>query len=158
MHSLLQRWLLVLPTLALGWFIVSRGIQWRTDYWLLRDAKSGLALITGESWAGHGVVYYEYEVSEKKYAGSSQKNWRDEKYRNVGIGGRSSVYFSASHPWLSSLYQPDAVGYGWPVVFIALVIELFLVTTVINPKNKWALKQDAGRNERKTPNRVAGGN
>ena len=141
MHSLLQRGVLLLPAIALGYFIASMAWRWRTDYWVLADGQPSMALITGESWAGHGVVDYEYEVHRTKYTGRSQKNWREEKYRRVGLGGKSIVYFSTSHPWLSALDRPETVGVGWPVVvLVVLPIELFFVVTLVAPKSKWALR------------------
>jgi hypothetical protein len=61
--------------------------HWRADYWLLTDSKQGIALVTNKYWGGHGVYEYEYEVNQHKYAGRSRRNFKEEKYRNVGPGG-----------------------------------------------------------------------
>ncbi len=139
MHLFLRKLGLLLPAIVLGYFLVTMAQQWRTDHWLLEDGLTGMALLTNKHWGGHGVYEYEYEVNQKKYTGRSQRNWRLENYRNVGPGGKSIVYYSASHPWLSALDKPNAVGVGWPVVLVALIMEFFLALTVINPKSKWAL-------------------
>jgi len=87
-------------------FILVGGIRdfWEC-YWLKRDAKQGMAFITKERQ--HGMVEYSYTVDQREYAGESQRNQEQEKYRNVHPGEESPVYFSASHPWLSSLERPS---------------------------------------------------
>jgi hypothetical protein len=138
MQSFRQRWVLLVPLIVLGYFIVSLAWQWRADYWVLADGRPGMALVTGMSWAGHGVVDYEYEVDGTRFTGRGQRNWSEEKYRNVRPGNKSVVYFSASHPWLSALDRPKALATGWPVVLVALPVALFLLTTVMNPRSKRA--------------------
>jgi hypothetical protein len=125
--------------LLLGQFFY---IQWRsawTNYWLLTDSREGVATITKELWSGHGQVGYTYAVDQSSYTGKSTRNWQDERYSDVPVGGVSVVYYSASHPWLSLLYKPTTLVGGLPVIIIAFGIELLLVITVVNPRSKWAL-------------------
>jgi hypothetical protein len=138
MQSFQKKGVLLLSVILLGYFIVSMALKWRTDYWVLADGQPSMALVTGMSWAGHGVVDYEYEVKGTRYTGRSQRNWREEKYRHVGIGGKSVVYISASHPWLSNLDRPEAVGIGWPVMLVALPMWFSLLMAAIHPSSKWA--------------------
>jgi hypothetical protein len=142
MRWITERAVMLLGATMLGYFLVSLIWQWRADYWLLTDSKQGIALITNKYWGGHGVYEYEYEVNQHKYAGRSRRNFKEEKYRNVGPGGTSIVFYSDSHPWLSALDRPDAVGTGWPFLLVALPIEFLLILTATNPKSKWALKTD----------------
>jgi hypothetical protein len=77
--------------------------DFRMSYWLTADGKPSTALLTEE----HGrVVTYRYSVDDVEYTGSSRKNWENERYRNVHTGQESIVYFSASHPGISSLETP----------------------------------------------------
>ena len=65
-----------------------------THYWLIMDAKPTMALVTEEH--DHGMVDYKYSIDEKEYNGSSQRNQEQEKYRNVGVGQKSIVFYSFS--------------------------------------------------------------
>jgi hypothetical protein len=107
-----------------------------TNYWLLRDARQGNALVTKEHWSGHDNVVYQYVVEQREYSGRSSRNWKDAK--KVHVGERTVVYFSASHPWLSLLYMPDTALVGLPVIVLVLVLEIFAVITIIRPKSRWA--------------------
>jgi hypothetical protein len=98
-----QIWL-VLTVLFFGFILVGGIRDFRECYWLKKDAKRGTAIITEQRQ--HGVVEYRYTVDQHEYTGRSQRNQEQEKYRNVGPGEESPVYFSASHPWLSSLEVP----------------------------------------------------
>ena len=131
------RFAALLLALALGQFLYLRARSAWTNYWLLRDAQHGTALVTSERWSGHGAVNYSYEVDRKEYNGHGGRNWKDEK--KVEVGDRAVVYFSASHPWLSGLYMPGGVLEGLPVILIVLVLETFAVITIIAPRSGWAL-------------------
>jgi len=124
--------------IGLGYFFFLQArIAW-TNYWLLKDAQQGMAVVTKELWSGHNEVGYRYAVGQHEYTGRSYRNWQDSKYSNVQVGGESVVYFSASHPWLSLLYKPRAVVEGLPVLVVAFFVELIAVVTVICPKSKLA--------------------
>lgn len=124
--------------LALGLFLFLQVLSAWTNYWLLKDAKRGTAIVTKELWSGHNAVGYKYVVDQREYSGQSARNWQEQNYSKVQVGEESVVYFSASHPWLSLLYMPRAVLEGLPVIIVALVFELFAVMTVIKPTSAWA--------------------
>jgi hypothetical protein len=112
--------------------------NWK-HYWLTVDAKQTMAVVTDELWSGHGVVDYKYTVNQNEYTGRSTRNWEQEKYRNVGVGQESTVFYSFSHPWLSSLETPQFPQSGTIILLIALPIEFLLIITVVNPRSAWAL-------------------
>src|SRR5262249_46843251 len=91
--------------IVLAYFLFSAIRVFWTSYWLAADGQQSTALITKEH--SHGVVSYTYFANDHEYIGSSQRNWENEKYRNVQIGRESIVYFSASPPWISSLETPQ---------------------------------------------------
>ena len=103
----------------------------RAQYWLTVDAKQTMALIIKE--LEHGVVEYKYSVAGTEYNGASQRNWEQKKYRDVGVGQESIVFYSASHPWLSSLTTPQFPPAGTVVLFIALLMEFYLIVAALNP-------------------------
>ena len=90
--------------IVLAYFLICAIRVFWMSYWLAADGKQSTALITREH--AHGVVSYRYSVDDLEYTGSSQRNWGNERYRNIHTGQESIVYFSASHPWISSLETP----------------------------------------------------
>jgi len=137
--------------MALGDFLYLRGQEAWTNYWLLTDGQQGIATVTSELWSGHNAVEYNYIVNRADYTGKSGRNWQDPKYGNVQIGGKSVVFFSASHPWLSQLNKPRTLIEGLPVVIIVLVLEAFAIITIVNPRSGWAFNFN---NERKTSSKT----
>src|SRR4051794_24312837 len=95
---------LSLTVIFYGFILVGGMRDFWECYWLTRDAKQGMAIVTKERQ--HGLVEYRYMVEQREYTGESQRNHEQEKYRNVHLGEESLVYFSASHPRLSSLETP----------------------------------------------------
>ncbi|HEX9048890.1 MAG TPA: hypothetical protein VF988_17830 [Verrucomicrobiae bacterium] len=132
--------------IALGQFFYLRIHEGWLHYWLLTDAAEGKAKITANYWAGHGQVVYYYDVKQAHYSGVSGKNWRAQNYNDVGPGSETVVFYSASHPWLSSLCMPSSVVSGIPVLVVAFVIELFAMITIIKPESKWAFNLDEKKN------------
>jgi hypothetical protein len=108
-----------------------------THYWQTKDATQTIAMVTKKH--SHGVVDYKYRIGTTGYTGRSQQNWEQEKYRDVGVGQESIVFYSFSHPWLSSLETPQFPRSGTILLLIALPIEIFLMITVVNPRSAWAL-------------------
>lgn len=123
--------------LALGDFLYVRAHFAWIDYWLLTDGRQGTAIVTHELWSGHNGVGYKYIIAEKEYTGRSSRN-SSEKYDRVQPGEQSIVFFSASHPWLSSLNKPETVLAGWPVILIVVAFEIFALITIIKPTSGWA--------------------
>ena len=127
--------------LLLGYAFVFAPIHevWR-DHWLVKDGQEGMAVVTKEHWAGHGVVVYQYRVGQKVYSGQDHRSLQNPKYTHVMPGERSVVYFSSSHPWLSAINLPrDVMIGGLPVVLLAWLLEAGLLVTAINPNSRWAL-------------------
>ena len=124
--------------IVLGYFFYLRVREGWLNYWLRTDSQQCTAKITADYWGGHGQVVYYYDLKQKHYTGVSGKNWRDPHYSDARPGSEAVVYYSASHPWLSALYIPDTVITAFPVLVVALVIELIAVVTIINPGSKWA--------------------
>ncbi|HEV2194422.1 MAG TPA: hypothetical protein VGR55_02515 [Candidatus Acidoferrum sp.] len=138
----LDRIFAVALTLLLGYyFIIAPSQEAWSNYWLVKDAQEGTAIVTKELWTGHNVVQYRYRVNQKEYTGQDRRSRQDPRYANVLVGERSPVYFSSSHPWLSALNRPhSAMIEGLPVVVLVWFLIALLVITAINPNNKWALK------------------
>ena len=108
----------------------------------MKDCQQGNAVITKEFWGGHGRLVYRYAVNDKQFTGVSSTDWKDAKYKNVRIGEKAVVYYSASHPWLSLLYKPEGFIDLLPAL-IALTLASFIVITAMRPESKWALNVDA---------------
>ena len=145
MQSLSPRLGAWIVAVILSTFLFNWGkATWR-NYWLLRDGQEGVAVVIADSWSGHNAVDYRYTANQKEYLGSSTRNWHQPKYSKVRAGDQSVVYFSASHPWLSLLYKPQVVIEGLPVLLIVLLVELFAVVTIINPKHKWVFNLGEGK-------------
>lgn len=94
---------------------------WR-KYWILRDGRRSTALVTRKY--GHELVDYSFHVNGKEYKGTDREKYvsQEHRYEDVTLGGEAVVYFSSSHPWLSSLARPDSIlpdgflGYRFPRV------------------------------------------
>jgi hypothetical protein len=126
------RWSGLVLALALCLFLFWWAQDAWTNYWLLKDAQQGCALVMREHWSGHDNVVYRYVVGQREYIGQSSRNGKDAK--KVQVGERAMVYFSASHPWLSRLSMPENVLVGLPVIVLVLVLAVFAVITFIKPK------------------------
>ena len=125
-------------SLGLGWFLFGWARSARMDYWLRTDGQQGMAIIIKEDWGGHGKMVYRYRVNEREYVGISSRDYQDPRYRNVQPGEEASVYFSASHPWLSLLYKPRSFLVGWPALFIVVPLEILALITLVKPTSPWA--------------------
>jgi len=136
--ALRLRWFLIkllgaIPALVLAWLILGLILVSRVHYWLTTDGQQAIAVITAEHQ--HNVVDYQYAVDGKKYKGTSQRNWENVKYRDVAVGGDSVVYYSASHPWLSSLETPCFPVRGTPVFLVLLPMELAAIAFAVSFKH-----------------------
>jgi hypothetical protein len=105
------------------------------SYWLTKDSQPGVAIILAERQ--HGLVDYKYKVGQQEYTGRSHRNWKQEKYRNVGVGEQSVVYISTSHPWISSLEEPSFPPSG-TVVYLAgpVVLLVFAILGLRSARTK----------------------
>jgi hypothetical protein len=132
-----DEWIVRISFLALAIFfgysfIFKISYDMRAQYWLSLDAKQTMALITKVHGQG---VNYKYSVDGKEYSNESQRNWE----HDVGAGQESMVFYSSSHPWLSSVTTPQFQPLGAIVLLIALIAEFLIVITAINPKSTLAL-------------------
>ncbi|HEV3301672.1 MAG TPA: hypothetical protein VG055_18605 [Planctomycetaceae bacterium] len=103
--------MLLLPALPIYGSLWGAYSGW-TDYWLLEDGRQGVAVVTKE-WTGpKGTsVGYAYDVDERNYSGLAGRNYdakRGQLISDVHVGDRLTIYFSESHPWLSSAYRPKS--------------------------------------------------
>jgi hypothetical protein len=100
------------------------------DFWIFQSPKQVTATVTAQQ--SHGVCEYQYVVNGIPYVGHGQRGRNLPQQAQVGTP--VLVYFSASHPWLSS---PDTPGFSpWQaltIMALLLVAELFLVKAVIRP-------------------------
>lgn len=140
--SVMRRFWAFVIAVVLGYFfiVVPARLAWR-NYWLCKDGQRGIAMVTLELWTGHNAVAYRYRVRGVDYTGSGRRSWQDPKYSKVIVGGNSVVYYSQSHPWLSSLNrQFSSLPPGLPVLIIVWVLEGFLILTALNPNSRHAFK------------------
>lgn len=139
-----SRFVALFISLVCGAFIFGYGSDSDAQYWLHKDAKQGVAEITNELWTGHNSVAYRYSVDGKQFDGSSGRSYRDPRYANVQAGSHAPVWYSASHPWFSTLREPEPPSttyfpIGLPVVLFILFVEARAVLTVIAPTHRWAI-------------------
>jgi Protein of unknown function (DUF3592) len=117
-------------------FVVSYLRQGYSHLWVHHDGSPGIAVVMDTGM--NGTVYYTYTVGGTTYSGHSQKNWQDVRYRQAQVGEHSSVWYSSSHPWLSSLPQPSVgVDIGLlPLMLCFLLIGVFCGSFAIAPRSK----------------------
>ena len=143
------RWSGLILALALCMFLFWWAQDSWTNYWLLRDAQQGSALVTKELSLRKNTVAYRYVVEQKEYSGRDARNSKDSK--RALIGDRTAVYFSASHPWLSRLNMPETALVGLPVIVLVLFLQVFAMITFIKPTSRWAFnwrqKRDQNREQ-----------
>jgi len=94
---------------------------WAT-YWLRQDARPGTAIVTQVFPSHHNQVAYTYHVNDQEYSGTG---WDEEHYRTSRVGDLPVVYFSESHPWLSSLSEPKNLHVPWVQAITSLAFTLF---------------------------------
>jgi hypothetical protein len=121
-----------------------RGV-WK-DHWLVKDGQQGVAVVTKEHWAGHNAVVYQYRVGQHVYTGQDRRSSQNPQYAHVGPGGKTVMYFSSSHPWLSAIDRPGRVGIpGLPVLLLVWLLVAGLIATAINPNGRWAFNLSGPR-------------
>lgn len=140
----ISRYLAVIIALICGAWIFGYGSDSQAQYWLHKDAQQGRAEVTKALWTGHDSVAYRYTVDGKEYSGAGGRSYRDPRYANVLAGDHPPVWYSASHPWFSTLREPEPPSTGFspvgiPVVLLILFIEARAVITVVVPTHRWAI-------------------
>jgi Protein of unknown function (DUF3592) len=134
----------------LGTLLVGGARVGWANYWLLNDGRQTNAIVASvtSTWSSRSKdvqVDYHYWVDRKEYSGSVVKNRHNPPYGSVHAGESMTVYVSFSHPWLSSIEQPQAVIVGGPFMLLALLFFVLAVITVVNPRAKWAFRINGGR-------------
>jgi len=107
-----------------------------TDYWLSKDGIPTTALVTRTH--PKRVFDYKYAVDQKEYAGTSWMDWQDERIHALRIGEQTTVLFSSSHPWLSSMQTSRSTWAGIPFLVLMLLVECFCLAVIIDPNGKWS--------------------
>jgi len=135
----LARFIILIPMVILGNQVrlYARGV-W-TDHWLNKDARMTLALITQVH--PKRVFDYRYTVNGKEYTGTSIRAWEDERVHELRVGEKATVFVSTSHPWLSSLEASPVMWAGFPFVVLFLLLELFLLAVLVDPKGRWPISR-----------------
>jgi hypothetical protein len=113
--------LYVLCAAVFVWVCVSNT---RENFWLLTDAQRGKAFITGES--GGKTFDYEYDVRGTRYRGTTPRSWLGKEGVGLRPGREAVVYYSATHPWLSSLTMPKNV-----MPPSTAIIDLFVIASFV---------------------------
>jgi len=133
----LARFIVVIPMVAIAFPICWWGHRVWTDHWLARDAQPTSAIVTGIH--PKRVYDYRYTIDGKEYSGTSQRDWENEKVHTLQAGEQTTVSFSTSHPWLSSMLTTRVAWAGLPFTVLMLLIECFLLAVLIDPHGKWAI-------------------
>ena len=128
--------------LVLGWILIVCITETWGEYWLLKDAQEGTAVViarlpSGRQSRDHRVAY-SYAVNGKTYKGQSGRNY-EERYQREQPGEKSVVYYSASHPWISSLSRPQRFGLELLFILFLLACETKTLLSLIYPQSKRAL-------------------
>ena len=139
-----SRFLALVIALICGAWSFGYGSDSEAQYWLHQDAQQGKAEVTKVLWTGHNGVAYRYTVDGKEYTGASGRSYRNPRFASVQAGDHSPVWYSASHPWFSTLREPEPASTGFspigvPIVLFILFVEARAVLTVIAPTHRWAI-------------------
>lgn len=109
------------------------------DHWLSKDAKTTHALVT--QIHPKRVFDYRYSVNGKEYTGTSNRNWEDEKVHALQAREETTVFFSASHPWLSSFQTSQITWAAFPIMVLILLFELFFLAVLVDPKGRGSVSR-----------------
>jgi hypothetical protein len=110
-------------------FAVMYWRETRERYWILHDGVRSTARVTSEG--GHDTIHYTYSAAGTSFSGRGPRDYRDERYAHVGIGGESVVWYSASHPWISTPRWPDSVLIGLPWIVVVTLVDLLFVALLL---------------------------
>jgi hypothetical protein len=122
---------------VVGYTLVNWVVGLWSNHWLRTDTQQGVALITSEHWSSHGRVAYKYTVDQKEYTGVSATD--SLKPPSEEVGTKATVYYSASHPWISSLRKPlplaaDLVSMWFMVILF--IFELLGLVMLFEPSKR----------------------
>src|SRR5262245_22775708 len=144
----LGRFIVLAPMLLLGHQLRLYFYGVWTDHWLNKDGKTTRAFVTQTH--PKRVFDYRYTVNGIEYSGTSVRDWEDEKVHELRKGEETTVYFSASHPWLSSMQSDRLTWEAIPIVVLILLFELLFLAVLLDPNGRtsvgrWLLKTQAER-------------
>jgi len=137
-----ERLVLLVPAAVLAYaFLFLPGLETWHNYLLMKDGRHGRAEIT--RFAPKSTVVYRYWVNQMEYTGRDRRTEEDRRAAkgNVEEERAPTVYYSASHPWVSRLHRPTTlIPLGLPVFILAWFFLAMMLLTIVNPKHKWALQ------------------
>jgi len=118
-------------------FVLDEAQTWWTQRWILKDGQQGMAIVA--KVRDHNSVVYRYRIDQKEFTGADFRDSGDPRYAHVGIGERTAIYFSSSHPWLSLIKLPRSqMPEGLPFLLLVWFVAARLFIAAIKPRSKWA--------------------
>ena len=140
--SLWGRLVLLIPASVLAYaFLFVPGLETWHRYLLMKDGREGRSEII--RFAPKNQVVYRYGVNQKEYTGRDRRTDDDRRAArgNPEEERAPTVYYSASHPWISRLHRPTTlIPPGLPVFMLAWFFLALMLLTIVNPRHKWALQ------------------
>jgi len=134
------RLFMLVPALVGGWLLSRNALASWTDSWVAKDGRQATATIG--SRGPKGGASYTYEVEGQRYTGSGYSS----RCKSV----ECPLYYSTSHPWLSTLEAPALSGAPvWtfvltfflpPPKILLVALEIMFIATIINPSSRWGLR------------------
>jgi hypothetical protein len=120
---------MILLALVVAGMMISGVYGYWRDFWLNQDAKQTGATIT-VGGLKPGAYDYSYVVNGIQYVGHGQRGIT--LGEDSHVGGETLVYFSSSHPWLSSPQIPGfSMGKALAIIALYLVSEFYIIRTAI---------------------------
>jgi hypothetical protein len=113
---------LVIMTAALSLALFAVVSEAWIDGWLLYDGRPRKAMVTEKRAHGHRL--YEYTVGEQLYTGDDQPPYQAAE---PDVPYETTVYFSASRPWISGLRTGEVRVGHLPVLLMVLIGGSLLV-------------------------------
>lgn len=96
------------------------------SYWLVKDGKQTVAVITNDR-EQHNVVDYKYSIGGKDYHGFGPRN------NDAKVGEETFTFYSLSHPSISSLRK---VSFPSPRLVWACILSFVLLVIVFFTSNR----------------------
>ena len=135
----LIRFIVLIPMIFIGTLIYSHAHRIWIDYWVSKDGQRVSAQVT-EAYSKH-FFDYRYTVDGKEYAGNDYRDWEDEQIHKLQVGEQTTVFISASHPWLSSLRSIRLAWVAFPFITLLLLLEAFLLVVIFDPSGRWSVSR-----------------